>query len=288
MPIAPTLVPKIFSATACRLAAAATLLAMAGSVLAAPVTEQRYLSGTGPATAVPWEFKVSAGRRAGAWSTIPVPSNWELQGFGGYDYGEGDKRHTEQGQYRLKFAVPAAWQGRAIRLVFEGAMTETTVRVNGVQAGEPHVGGFYRFSYDITSLVRHGGDNVLEVDVSKKASDPLTDKAERRGDYWVFGGIFRPVWLEAAPPRSIAHAAIDARADGSLSATVTLAGPAAGATVEGHVLDAAGKPVGRPFRVAADQAGGPLKLAAAIPRPRLWSAETPNLYTLRLTLRQGG
>ncbi|QCP14489.1 beta-galactosidase [Pseudoduganella umbonata] len=260
---------------------------MAGAVLAVPVTEQRYLSGTGPATAVPWEFKVSDGRRAGAWGTIPVPSNWELQGFGGYDYGEGDKRFTEVGHYRLKFAVPPAWKGRAIRLVFEGAMTETTVRVNGVQAGEPHVGGFYRFGYDITELVRHAGDNVLEVDVSKKATDPLTDKAERRGDYWVFGGIFRPVWLEAAPARSIAHAAIDARADGSLAATVTVAGAVPGATVEAQVLDAAGKPVGQPFRAAVDGAGTPVKLGAAFAKPRLWSAETPNLYSLRLTLRQG-
>lgn len=292
----PTLMPASaqFIPASARPAVAALLLASAGAVLAAaPVTEQRYLSGTGPSSAVPWEFKVSDGRRAGAWSTIPVPSNWELQGFGGYDYGEGDKRHVEQGQYRVKFAVPPAWKGRAIRLVFEGVMTEATVRVNGVQAGAPHVGGFYRFSYDITAAVKHGdsADNVLEVDVSKKAADPLTDKAERRGDYWVFGGIFRPVWLEAAPAQSIAHAAIDARADGSLAALVTLAGPAAGTTVEAQVLDAAGKPVGRPVSSAVGEpaaAGTPLKVNLAVARPRLWSAETPHLYTLRLTLRQGG
>jgi Glycosyl hydrolases family 2, TIM barrel domain/Glycosyl hydrolases family 2, sugar binding domain/Glycosyl hydrolases family 2/Beta galactosidase small chain len=275
-----------------RIVAALILLAAAGVALAAaPVTERRYLSGTGPKTAVPWEFKVSAGRRAGAWSTIPVPSNWEQQGFGGYDYGEGDKRHTEQGFYRLRFTVPPAWRDRAIRLVFEGVMTEATVRVNGVQAGEPHVGGFYRFGYDITHLVRHSADNVLEVDVSKEAADPLTDKAERRGDYWVFGGIFRPVWLEAAPPRSIAHTAIDARADGRVTALVTLARPAPGTTVEAQVEDAAGKPVGRPFGARAGQAGteaAPLRLDATIARPRPWSAETPHLYTLRLTLRERG
>jgi len=273
---------------------AATLLAAtaaAAAPAATPVTEQRYLSGKGPGSAVPWEFRVSEGRRAGAWRTIPVPSNWELQGFGGYDYGEGDKRHNERGQYRVTFAVPPAWQGRAVRVVFEGVMTEATVRVNGVQAGAPHIGGFYRFGYDIGKLVNYspGANNVLEVDVNKVASDPLSEKAERRGDYWVFGGIFRPVWLEAAPAQSIAHTAIDARADGSLAALVTLAQPAPGTTVEAQVLDAAGKPVGKPFTgTVAENGAQPLKLAAQFDRPHLWSAETPNLYALRLTLRSGG
>lgn len=271
-------------------AIAALCLAAGGAAAATPVTEQVYLSGTGPKTAVPWEFKVSGGRRAGAWSTIPVPSNWELQGFGGYDYGEGDKEYTEQGQYRLRFAVPEAWKGRSIRLVFEGVMTEATVRVNGVQAGETHIGGFYRFGYDVTKLVKHSGgkDNLLEVDVAKQASDPLSDKAERRADYWVFGGIFRPVWLEAAPAQAIAHTAIDARADGSIAATVTLSGAVPGAAVQAQVLDAADKPVGRPFSALAGAAGEPLTLAGSVAAPRLWSAETPHLYSLRLTLKQGG
>ena len=260
---------------------------------AVPVTEQRYLSGQGPKTAVPWEFKVSDGRRAGAWSTIPVPSNWELQGFGGYDYGEGAKRHNEQGQYRVKFAVPPAWRGRTIRLVFEGVMTEATVRVNGMPAGPSHIGGFYRFGYDITQLVKlsAGADNVLEVDVNKVASNAASEKAERGGDYWVFGGIFRPVWLEAAPAQAITGVAIDARADGTLAARVRLSQPAQGASVEGQVFDAAGKAVGPVFRAglsasAADPAL--VTVRGSLPAPRLWTAETPNLYTLRLTLRQNG
>lgn len=277
--------------------AAAVLCSLAGAAsataAAAPVTEQVYLSGAGPKTAVPWDFKVSAGRRAGEWSTIPVPSNWEQQGFGGYDYGDGDKQFTEMGQYRLKFAVPPSWRGRTIRLVFEGVMTETTVRVNGVQAGEPHVGGFYRFGYDITGLVNYSGSavNLLEVDVSKKASDPLSDRAERGGDFWVFGGIFRPVWIEASPPQSIAHTAIDARADGSLMAHVTLDRPAPGAMVQAQVLDAKGRPFGKQFSAAvpADGTGGaPLLLKSRLSSPGLWTAETPNLYSLRLTLSKDG
>ncbi|WP_371767545.1 glycoside hydrolase family 2 TIM barrel-domain containing protein [Massilia sp.] len=271
-----------------RWVAAALVMVTGAASAAVPVTEQLYLSGPGPKTAVPWEFKVSDGRRAGVWSTIPVPSNWELQGFGGYDYGDGDKEHTEQGQYRMTFTVPPAWQGRTIRLVFEGVMTETTVRVNGVQAGDTHVGGYYRFSYDITRLVKPGSGNLLEVDVSKKASDPLSDRAERRGDFWVFGGIYRPVWIEATPVQSIAHTAIDARADGTLKALVTLDHAAPGLQVRGQVIDAQGRPFGAAFDAVSGEGEGPVALETRMRSPRLWSAETPNLYSLRLTLSQGG
>lgn len=287
----------------------AMLALPAAGAAAAPVTEQRYLSGTGPATAVPWEFRVSDGRRAGAWSTIPVPSNWEQHGFGGYDYGEGAKRHNEQGQYRLRFSVPPAWRGRTIRLVFEGVMTEATVRVNGSPAGAAHIGGFYRFGYDITPQLKFSdsADNLLEVDVNKVASDAASEKAERRGDYWVVGGIFRPVWLEAAPAQAMTAVAIDARADGSLTAQVTVSQPAPGATVQAQVLDAQGQAVGRPFSASASvpvsapgsmpnsvpargnrAAAAPVRLQASFASPRLWTAETPDLYTLRLTLRQHG
>lgn len=283
---------------------------MMASTLAAPLatppqTELQYLSGHGPKDAVPWEFSVTAGRKAGQWSTIPVPSQWEQHGFGGYDFGEQkERKNIEHGLYRMKFAVPPAWKGRRIRLVFEGVMTEASVKVNGQSAGATHTGAFYRFGYDITSLLKPGADNLLEVDVAKRASDHLSDEAENHADYWVFGGIFRPVWLEAAPVEAIASTAINAGADGTLTADVRLTHAPAGATVEAQVLDAAGKPFGQPMSTTVDAAltgtldgatGGaiddrpqPLKLSGSFVQPRLWTAETPNLYKLRLTLKQGG
>ena len=50
-------------------------------------TEIIYLSGTDADNTVEWEFYCTDGRRSGEWTTIPVPSNWELQGFGTYNYG---------------------------------------------------------------------------------------------------------------------------------------------------------------------------------------------------------
>ncbi len=271
---------------------ALSLVFSGGALFAAtPQTERQYLSGHGPKDAVPWEFSVTGGRRAGEWTTIPVPSNWEQHGFGGYDYGEGaPKRFNEHGLYRFHFSVPKAWQGRAIRIVFEGAMTDATVKVNGVSAGPTHVGAFYRFSYDVTSIVKLGDspDNVVEVDVAKVSANARTEAAERQADYWVFGGIFRPVWLEAAPMQSIEHTAIDARADGTFSAEVTLTAAPEGGRVEAQILSANGQPVGAPFstEISGDRSL-PVKLNTKIPAPLLWTAETPHLYKVELTLRKG-
>ncbi|RYD33241.1 MAG: beta-galactosidase, partial [Verrucomicrobiaceae bacterium] len=211
-------------------------------------TEVKYLSGQGPSTAVPWEFSVTKGRRAGEQTTIPVPSNWEQHGFGSYDYGEtpGGKS-DEHGHYKTRFTIPENWKGRRIRIVFDGVMTDAEVRVNGKSAGPVHQGGFYRFRHDITKLINPGGENTLEVDVSKRSADVLTERAERDADYWVFGGIFRPVFLEAVPDRSIEQVSVNATADGVFKANVDFGNLRESAMLEGRIHDADGKPVGEPF-----------------------------------------
>ena len=266
------------------------LLATVGSA-ADPQTELQYLSGHGPKDAVPWEFSVTGGRRAGEQTTIPVPSNWELQGFGTYNYGEETiAKADEHGLYRLHFAVPEAWKGRRIRLVFEGVMTDATVKVNGRQAGPTHQGAFYRFNYDVTSLVKLGAtpDNLLEVDVAKVSANSDTNAGERNADYWVFGGIYRPVYLEVVPAQSIEHAAIDARADGMFNADIDLGAVRDADRVEAQLLGADGQAVGAPFAATIPNGGaGRVHLARKLDAPRLWTAETPNLYSVRLTLRRG-
>jgi len=80
---------------------------------------------------------VSDGRRKGEWTTIPVPSNWELHGFGTYTYGQEKNKAVEEGRYRHRFDVPAAWKDRRVFLIFEGSMTDTEIAVNGRAAGRP-------------------------------------------------------------------------------------------------------------------------------------------------------
>jgi hypothetical protein len=264
-------------------------------VVAAPAqgpalqTEVQYLSGHGPEDAVAWEFFCTAGRKSRVWTTIPVPSCWEQHGFGAYNYGnEIDADATpaagEQGLYRHSFTVPAAWEGRRVRIVFDAAMTDTTVWVNRQQAGPTHQGGFYRFHYDITPFVTFGQSNLLEVTVAKMSSNRSVNNAERAADYWVFGGIFRPVWLEARPPAAIERTAIDARADGNISIDVFLTGAEPGTHVVAQVLDATGSPAGSPLRSEGAPAAGKAVIRGRVENPRRWTAETPDLYRVHLTL----
>jgi hypothetical protein len=273
---------------------AASLLAsllLCGSAQAAPVprTQTVMLSGTGPDDAVTWDFSIDGGRRAGEKARIPVPSNWQQHGFGHYQYGyDKGPRSADTGTYRHRFAVPADWQGRTVRLVFDAVMTDTTVKVNGRQAGSVHQGGFNRFSHDITQLLKPGEDNELEVQVSEASAATATDIAERHGDYWVFGGIYRPVWLEVSPAESIAHVAIAAQASGELKAQVELRAPRTVTRVVGQVRTLDGAAVGKPFTTAIPGGGAAVvQVAGRIERPRLWSAETPHLYWLDVTLFAG-
>ncbi len=249
-------------------------------------THTRYLSGEGPSDAVPWDFFCLEGRKAGSWSTIPVPSHWEQHGFGTYTYGNDRARSGEQARYRTRFRVPEAWRDRRVWIVFEGVMTDTTVRVNDTLAGPIHQGGFYRFRYDITDLVDAEGENTLEVDVNEVSADPSVELAERRADYWILGGIYRPVFLMSKPSQHIDHIAVDPRADGSLAVRARLGGLADADRVVGRVYGPDGRQIGRAFGVDAD--APEVELATRLDGIEPWSHETPNLYELRVTLERRG
>ena len=262
--------------------------------LSARDTEIRHLSGTGPENAVKWEFLCTGGRNSGTWTTIPVPSCWEQQGFGTYNYGVNhrpgrDKPNPppladEEGHYRHTFRVPAEWRDRTVRIVFDGVMTDAEVKINGQPAGPVHQGSFYRFHHDITALLDFEGDNRLEVVVRKKSANESVNRAERLGDYWIFGGIFRPVWLEARPREHIEWTGIDARADGTFTADIHLGAPAAQAgRVTAVVTDLAGREFGAPL--SAEFAAGATKVTVTgrFARPALWTAETPNLHRVKFT-----
>ncbi|OIR07499.1 beta-galactosidase [mine drainage metagenome] len=262
-------------------------------------TERQYLSGHDSTDAVPWDFFCTAGRGSGYWTKIPVPSCWEQEGFGAYGYGlaaRPGKRvpvppqpPEEKGIYRRDFTVPASWRGRDVRVVFEGVMTDAAVTVNGVSAGPVHQGAFYRFSYDITDKLRFGAENSIEVVVSKESANRSVNAAERRGDYWNFGGIFRPVWLESTPARFIDHVAIDAEADGRFSARVRLGGDIpVGARIELRLRHDHGAWTAPALDFPVPAGSHELTVSTVEGHPDLWTAETPNLYDAEFILRVDG
>ena len=276
---------------------AVLLVLLLASFARAEETEVQYLSGLGKDDPVRWEFKADKGQNAGKWSTIGVPSNWELQGFGIYTYGRvkpADGFPRVHGIYRRTFTTPANWRDKAVFLKFEGVMTDTQVTINGQSAGPLHQGGYYAFKYDITSLLKPAGQkNEIQVDVDDDSMNESVNHAERRGDFWNYGGIFRPVYLEAVPRTFVDRLAISATAAGSLDVDVALSdtraaangGPAA--SVEMRVLDASGKRVGDPITVKDVALNASAHLSGMFSNPRLWTAETPTLYQLEVQLKLG-
>jgi len=253
-------------------------------------TEKVFLSGTGSDHTVDWQFYCTEGRNSGKWTTIPVPSNWELQGFGKYNYGldKDSVRGHEKGMYKYSFVVPAAWKGRRVNIVFDGSMTDTEVKINGKSAGKEHQGSFYRFKYDISSLLHYGGTNRLEVTVSKESSNKSVNMAERHCDFWIFGGIYRPVFLEALPAQHISSQAIDARADGSFSAVVHLQGVTSASSLSAQVFTLGGEKVGEPFSTPVHWGDSVARLKSSFARPLTWDPEAPNLYKVVYSLTGSG
>ena len=250
-------------------------------------TETIYLSGKGTDDAVLWDFYCSAGRNSGKWSQIPVPSNWEFHGFGEFNYGHDKDRTDESGMYRYKFNVPLEWRNKKVNIVFDGSMTDTKVSINGKSAGEEHQGAFYRFRYDITKLLNFGKENLLEVTVHKSSSNISVEEAERTADFWVYGGIFRPVWLEALPSDHIDRVAIDARSDGKFTMDVFIGKAVPGGEITAQVINADGKLYGNEIRVPADKNAN-INLSAVFSNPALWSAEFPNMYSIDISLLKNG
>jgi len=250
-------------------------------------TESVYLSGTGSDDTVEWDFFCTAGNRSGEWTKIPVPSNWEFQGFGQFNYGHDKERINESGLYRHTFVVPNEWKNKKVNIVFEGSMTDTEVKVNGRSAGPLHLGGFYRFRYDISKLLKYGKKNLLEVTVHKSSSNESVEAAERKADFWVYGGIFRPVWLEALPVEHVEWVAIDAQSNGQFIMDVHLGKKISKGEVAVQVKTLDGKPYGNEIRQSIEKTDS-LRLTAGYSNPALWSSEFPNRYMVEVSLLKDG
>ncbi len=250
-----------------------------------------YLSGKDAGDPVMWDFQVSDGRKAGEWSKIPVPSHWEFHGFGRYNYGHDHSRKDrvlgkEVGHYRFEFEVPADWKDQVIRLVFGGSMTDTKVEVNGELAGPIHQGAFYEFSYEVTDLLKSGQTNLLEVEVAKHSANASINRAERQADFWIFGGIFRPVYLEILPKTHFSRIAINPLADGDFSALLKTNRKVEDGEVQVELVDLSdGKALGS---TNMKFQGDSVWIKDHFPEVTAWNPETPQLYEAKFTLLEKG
>ncbi len=264
------------------------LLSLCLNQLTAQQTIIKYLSGTDKDHTVNWDFFCTKGAKSGSWTKIPVPSNWEFKGFGGYNYGHEKNKHDEHGLYKYQFATDKTWANKQIELVFAGVMTDAEVKINGKEVGPVHQGGFYEFSYNVTGFLKASGNNVLEVDVSKMSADSSVNRAEREGDFWVFGGIYRPVYLKILPKTFIERVAIDAKADGKFNMDVFAENIEKGDQLIAQVKSLSGEKVNLPFSSKAENTGEKISLAQSFTKPQTWNSEFPKLYKVEVSIVRNG
>ena len=225
----------------------------------------------------------------GDWDILPVPSVWQLHGYGTPNYTNVnypfpvDPPYVPDhpvGCYRHTFTLPDRWDGRRIRLTFDGVCSAFTVWLNGVEVGFSK-GSHMPAEFDITDIAEPGL-NVVAVEVHQWSDASYLEDQ----DMWRFNGIFRDVWLAALPDTPILD--VDARASLDLEQNsaqvdidVTL-GNDLTTTIEAELIDPWGESAGT---ADLDGTGTARSGAIAVTDVLPWTSETPNCYTLLLRNR---
>ncbi|MCW3806937.1 glycoside hydrolase family 2 protein [Plebeiibacterium marinum] len=251
-------------------------------------TQRQYLSGTGLNNTVTWDFYCSDGQNSKKWSKIEVPSNWELQGFGEYTYGrfykKGEEPSKEVGTYKYSFKIPKDWNEKQVSIIFEGSMIDTEVFINDQKAGDTHQGGFYRFSYDITNKIIAGKKNELKVIVHKHSANNSINNAERKADWWTFGGIYRPVYLEAKPQTAFNQVTVNAKGDGSLTADIKLSNALNNGKITATITPLTGNASFKTKNFTINNNDLNQQIKTTWDNIIAWNPENPQLYVLDLKL----
>lgn len=228
------------------------------------------------------------------WDTIPVPSNWQKHGYGTpiytnsvypfpYDPPHPPVEYNPVGSYVRTFTLPDDWDGRSTILHFEGVNAAFYLWVNGEMVGYSE-GSRTPAEFDISPYLKAGA-NHLAVEVYRWATASYFEDQ----DFWRLAGIFRSVWLWSRDSESRiedyeSFATMENNyQDGRLE--VTAFSTDSDANVDFALVKADGETVASAQREAVD---GEAKWAVTLPGAEAWTAETPNLYTLVMTLKKDG
>jgi beta-galactosidase/beta-glucuronidase len=260
----------------------------------------KLAQGTSPAvrgelpadTAIPDFVSPTATDTATGWKDIPVPANWEIEGFSMLTYQERPVTSHDIGQYRRTMDVPASFAGKTVLWHFDGAYDGADVYVNGQRCGY-HESGFTAFNIDVTKAIKPGQPNLFAVRLYKDTSSATLD----HGDFWCLGGIYRETYLVALPQLHVDDVTVvtdlDAQyKDATLKSAVRVAG-ASGAhfTVTCELYNLDGTKVETPAMTQSGDIGaegtGTVNLSALVTAPKLWNAEKPNLYYVFYRLSDG-
>ena len=188
--------------------------------------------------------------------------------------------------YRRSFEVPSSWKGKKVLLHFGAVDWKTDVWVNDVKVGS-HTGGFTPFSFDITEALQ-GKNNTLMVkvwDPTDKGYQPRGKQVSRPEGIWYtpVTGIWQTVWLEPVSESYIQDLRITPDIDNSLLSLKALVKDATSKDlVEVKVFD------GQQLIAQGKSINGECVQVAMPENAKLWSPESPFLYTLKVSLKQNG
>ncbi|MDY5670396.1 MAG: glycoside hydrolase family 2 TIM barrel-domain containing protein [Prevotella sp.] len=243
-----------------------------------------------------WDFS----RDGKAWQQVAVPHDWAIAGPFDKKWDlqmvaieqNGEKEKTEksgrsgalpwigEGMYKMNLQLPKDYK-RAV-LVFDGAMSQPIVKVNGKEAGK-WAYGYNAFRIDITPYVHFGGKkNLVEVHLSN---------VEESSRWYPGGGLYRPVSVELYGNENFSTWDTFVR---TLKADKQEAEVEVNALLEGKIgksgktvialLDEAGTKVAEQTISGATPA---IKTTLKVANPQLWSPESPYLYQVKLTRYEG-
>lgn len=242
-----------------------------------------------------WDFS----RDGKSWSQVSVPHDWAISGPFDKKWDlqmvaieqNGEKEKTEksgrsgalpwigEGMYQMKWTAPKGYK-RAV-LVFDGAMSQPVVCVNGKEAGK-WAYGYNAFRIDITPFIQFGKSNLIEVHLNN---------VEESSRWYPGGGLYRPVSVELYGNENFSTWDTFVR---TLKADKQEAEVEVNALLEGKIgksgktvialLDEAGTKVAeQTIKGATPEIKTTLKVA----NPQLWSPESPHLYQVKLTRYEG-
>ncbi len=233
------------------------------------------------------------------WDDIPVPANWELEGYGipiytnivypfPVDPPRVDHDYNPVGSYKRSFNLPAGWDGKEVYLHFGGVRSVMYVWINGKMVGY-NEGSKTPAEYRITPYLQPG-ENTVSVEVYRWSDASYMEDQ----DFWRLSGIERDVYLYATAPVTTRDFRViadldDSYQDGQFSLTLDYRNTS-GRAAEGFLAKASlmdGKEAVLSFEETTTIQTGDqtqVRFSGEVPNVRRWTAETPELYTLLVTL----
>ena len=223
------------------------------------------------------------------WGTIPVPANWQMEGYGlrlytntKYPFEPNPPNAPADwnpvGSYRRTFEVSEEWNGRETYIVFDGVESAFYLWINGEKAGYSQ-GSRTPAEFNITKYLKPG-KNVLAAEVYRWSDGSYLEDQ----DFWRLSGIYRDVYLWSTAESHVRDFTFTTELDPQyenavLKFNAELLNPSG--SVEVDLLDPSGRSIGR----EGGSSHPSVSLTVPVTAPARWTAETPTLYTALITLK---